>query len=297
MYKIFIFHSLNVIIKLSHLGASMNIQNAILNATTRLDDTSSPRLDAEILLSYVLKKNRTYLYAHQDQHLSEVETDFYQHLINERTKFIPIAYLIGSKEFWSIPLKISTSTLIPRPATESLIDYILKNFKQTNMNVCDLGTGTGAIAIALANERPHWQITGLDIKAGSIALAKWNAKILKRPHIRFLCSNWFAKIPQQQFDLIVANPPYIAENDPHLKLADVQHEPLSALVSKADGYQDLKYLIDESQKHLFSNGQLILEHGYKQQNILLDYFESQNWSKFQGFCDDEGQPRFCVASR
>jgi release factor glutamine methyltransferase len=274
----------------------MNISEALKEATSQLQLISdSARLDAELLMAFCLKCPRTYLYSHSDEELSNEEASFWNLLIQKRLSSIPIAYLIGQKEFWSIPLQISIDTLIPRPATEALIEYVLEFYaKHSEINVCDLGTGSGAIAIALAKERPRWHIQAIDIHANTLAEARHNANINHCNHIEFICSNWFQKLAEYQFDLIISNPPYIDANDPHLNQGDVQHEPKRALISPKQGYQDLEHLISESLKHLKSNGQLILEHGYEQQAEVARLMQTYGLTEIKTYSDHEGQPRFCV---
>lgn len=272
----------------------MTICELIKHATRLLNPISdSPRLDAEILLAYVLQKNRSYLYAYPEYQLTPQELQQWQILLSRRQQSVPIAYLTGEREFWSLPFFVSSATLIPRPATESLVAYLLKLYPDNPMTICDLGTGTGAIAISLAHERPHWDITAIDIQPEAIALAQKNAA---RHHtaIHFICSNWFEQIPQATFDIIVSNPPYIDPQDSHLHQGDVQHEPRTALVSEDGGLADIKYLIQHAAQHLNPQGMIIFEHGYDQQSQILALMQAYGWKNPQGFVDDEEQPRFCI---
>ena len=275
----------------------MNIHQAIQQATRELQETSdSPRLDAELLMAYCLKCQRTYLYSHSEYELTAEQFAFWNHLIEARKNHLPIAYLTGQKEFWSLTFAVSIHALIPRPATESLIEYILGHVTSDEpLSVCDLGTGTGAIAIALAKSRPKWSITAVDIQPGAIALARYNALHHHCTHIQFYQSHWFDKLSGKTFDIIMSNPPYIDENDEHLKQGDVQHEPLIALQSANKGMHDLLYLIQQSKHHLKPNGILILEHGYQQQADVLHAMKAQGFHPVQGFTDHEQQPRFCIA--
>lgn len=272
----------------------MRIDETLKQAVTTLTCISdSPRLDAEILLCHVLKKQRSFLYAHPEYALSHNEQLVWQQLLAKRLQSVPVAYLIGEREFWSLTFYVSPATLIPRPATESLVAYLLNHAPHHTLKVCDLGTGTGAIAISLKHERPNWDILAIDINPEAIALAKKNAK-RHQISIDLLCSNWFEKIPQAKFDIIVSNPPYIDPHDPHLNQGDVQHEPRTALISDAHGFADIEYLLQNSAKHLNPNGMLIFEHGYNQQEYILKQMQAYGWHNPQGFLDDEGQPRFCV---
>ena len=189
---------------------------------------------------------------------------------------------------------MSIDTLIPRPATESIIDYVLSlHEKKSALKVCDLGTGSGAIAIALAKERPLWDITAVDIHPGALAMAKYNAHQHQCHNIQFICSHWLAKLPERHFDLIISNPPYIAAHDPHLNQGDVQHEPRRALVSADNGYHDLKQLIQESVMHLHHKGHFICEHGFEQQKQVADLMR-QHGLRVETHLDYDELPRFCV---
>ena len=272
----------------------MRIDETIKQATQSLSGISdSPRLDAEILLSHALQKNRSFLYAYPEYELSHAEQVLWQQLIAQRLQSVPVAYLVGEREFWSLSFFVSPATLIPRPATESMVAYIINHYPNTPLQVCDLGTGTGAIAISLKHERPLWDVFAIDIQPDAIALAQKNAQRHHTP-IHLICSNWFEKIPKSKFHIIVSNPPYIDPEDPHLQQGDVQHEPLSALVSQEYGLADIEYLLKNSAKHLHPQGMLIFEHGYDQQERILQMMQAYGWQNVQGFQDDEGQPRFCV---
>jgi release factor glutamine methyltransferase len=273
----------------------LTIREAIVEASRELKPFSeSPRLDAELLMAYCLKKNRTYLYSHDEELLQESQLRFWTQLIEKRKACWPIAYLTGEKEFWSLSLKVSIDVLIPRPATETLIEYLLENYDaDTTLSVVDLGTGTGAIAIALAKERPLWNITAVDIHPGTLAMAQYNARRLHCDHIQFRCSNWFQKLSHLNFDLIISNPPYIAPLDPHLNQGDIQYEPKRALVSDKAGFKDLAELIHQSLLHLRPKGRIILEHGYEQQAEVQKMMQAQGF-EVEIYSDHEGLPRFCV---
>jgi release factor glutamine methyltransferase len=272
----------------------MSISDSLKEATQSLSAISdSPRLDAEILMAHVLQKNRSFLYAHPEYALSPSEQLLWQQLLEQRLHSVPVAYLVGEREFWSLPFYVSPATLIPRPATESMVAYILNHYPNTPLQVCDLGTGTGAIAISLKHERPLWDVLAIDIQPDAIALAQKNAQRNHTP-ISLICSNWFEGIPKSKFHIIVSNPPYIDPEDSHLQQGDVQHEPKSALISDKQGLADIEYLLTHSAKHLHNNGMIIFEHGYDQQERILKMMQTYGWQNAQGFQDEEGQPRFCV---
>ena len=275
----------------------MNIAIALRQACADLEIISdSARLDAELIFAFALKRTRTYLYSHSDEELSFEQQKYLSTLIKIRQQSIPVAYIIGEKEFWSLKFSISPTTLIPRPATECLIEYVLQHYPENQaLKVCDLGTGSGAIAVSLAKERPLWNITAVDIQASALAMAEYNARHHQCFNIKFYCSHWFDKIPSQQFDIIISNPPYIFVHDSHLKTGDVQHESSLALKSPEQGLHDIKHLILHSQSHLNPKGLLILEHGYDQQEHVLAALNQQGFKNIQGFCDHDKLPRFCVA--
>ena len=275
----------------------MNIAIALRQACADLEIISdSPRLDAELIFAFALKRTRTYLYSHGDEDLTFEQQKYLSTLLKIRQQSIPVAYIVGEKEFWSLKFLISPTTLIPRPATECLIEYVLQHYPENQeLKVCDLGTGSGAIAVSIAKERPLWDITAVDIQASALAMAEYNARHHHCFNIHFYCSHWFDKIPSQQFDIIISNPPYINANDPHLKTGDVQHEPSLALQSHEHGLHDIKHLILHSQSHLKPQGLLILEHGYDQQEQVLAALKQQGFKNIQGLFDHDKLPRFCVA--
>ncbi|RUR34019.1 peptide chain release factor N(5)-glutamine methyltransferase [Vreelandella andesensis] len=239
-------------------------------ATTRLQavGSPSPRIDAEILLSYATGHDRTWLYTWGDRECPSWEQARFDALVAARAQGMPVAYLTGEREFWGLRLATSPETLIPRPDTETLVEAVLVRAQAAVGRLLDLGTGTGAIALAFASEKPNWQVIGADIRPAAVALATRNAQALKITNTQFVVSDWFSALGQSSqattFDIIVSNPPYIAADDPHLRLGDVRFEPLSALVADADGMADLLHLIFTARAHLSQDGLLALEHGYTQ---------------------------------
>lgn len=239
------------------------IAKCLRNAQLRLVQSESARLDAEVLLAHVLKQSRSYLHTWPERELSAAQLDVFETLVEAREQGQPIAHLIGEREFWSLPLRVNASTLIPRPDTEVLVETCLHLELPEQARVLDLGTGTGAIALALQSERPDWRLLAVDQAAAAVALARENAERLQLP-VAVQQSDWFAQLAPQSFELIVSNPPYIAPDDPHLTLGDVRFEPHSALVSAANGFADLQSIITTAPAYLSVGGWLVLEHGWEQ---------------------------------
>jgi release factor glutamine methyltransferase len=272
----------------------IEIKAALLQAISELEaQSNSARLDAEILLAYVLMKTRSYLFAHPETILSSAQWHTFQHLLSERVKGVPIAYLTGMREFWSLPLQVCEDTLIPRPETELLVELTLKllNGKQ-EAQILDLGTGSGAIALACASEKPRWQITACDCSSAALRTAEENASNLGLTNICFYKSDWFENISTTQtFDAIVANPPYIAANDPHLLIGDLRFEPRLALVSGDDGLTAIKHIIQHSLARLKPDGLLLLEHGFDQKSVIESMLNNYGYSHVQCWQDWQGNDR------
>lgn len=253
---------------------------------------SEARIEAELLLSHLLAKNRAYLFTYPEQQLSKEQMHEYQALVEKRAQGMPIAYITGEREFWSLSLHVNEHTLIPRHATERLVELTLEHLPEDqSLQVLDLGTGSGAIALALAKERPNWKISACDYSKEALAIAKDNAQSNQIHNVHFYHSDWFNSVPQIQYDAVLSNPPYIAPSDPHVTQGDLRFEPLSALVSGQDGLADLQYIITQSYYYLKPKGLLLLEHGYDQKSSIQAILKKLGYSKVQCWKDIEGNDR------
>lgn len=262
---------------------------------TQLQNLDIPRLEAELLLAWVLNKPRSYLYAHPEQTLTPDQQAYLQTLVKRRQQGEPIAYICQQKEFWSLPLWITPATLIPRPETEHLVEWVLATLPaDLPLTIADLGTGSGAIALALAKERKTWQIVATDQSAAALQVAKINADNLGITHVAFYLGNWCQALPQQKYAAIVSNPPYIAAEDMHLNQGDLRFEPKSALVAEEEGLKDLKTIIHQAIDYLHPSGWLALEHGYAQGNAVRDLLYQMNFLQIKTYPDFAGQDRFTV---
>lgn len=256
----------------------------------------SPRLDAELLLGHVTGLGRTSFRAWPEREVSAEQAEQFMNLVAQRASGQPVAYLLGEQEFWSLPLKVSPSTLIPRPDTECVVEAALSLELPANARVLDLGTGTGAIALALASEQPGWQVMASDRIEEAVALARENSQHLGLP-ITVVQSHWFDQIPAGTFDLLISNPPYIPASDHHLNEGDVRFEPESALVAGADGLDDIRLLVTEGLGWLNPNGWMLLEHGYDQGNAVRDLFAAAGWRSIETRKDYGGNDRMTLARK
>lgn len=246
---------------------SVTIESVLKAASEQLQQSGSdsPALDAAVLLCHVLAKPRSYLLTWPDKTLEPSTLSALHALLTRRMAGEPIAYILGEREFWSLPIKVSPSTLIPRPDTERLVELALDKAALMDGELLDLGTGTGAIALALASELPQRKVTGIDLRPEAAQLAQENAARLAIHNTQFLQGSWFSPLPDgTKFALIVSNPPYIEENDPHLHQGDVRFEPKSALVAAENGLADIRHITTHAAQFLLEGGWLLFEHGYDQ---------------------------------
>ncbi len=269
------------------------IQQILTAAGKELCKTSdTPGADAEILLCHALNCDRAYLYTWPEKHPSQNQLQYFDSLLQRRLQGEPVAYLTGQRAFWDFKLAVSPATLIPRPETELLVEQALTHIPEnSHYNILDLGTGTGAIALAIAHERPVCQVTAIEHSESARAVAEKNITRFGKGNIQLLAGDWFSAVDQQRFDVIVSNPPYIAEQDPHLQQGDVCHEPRAALSSGLDGLDDIRHIISQACHHLSVNGWLLLEHGYDQAEAVKQLFLNHDFDEISHCCDLSGHPR------
>ena len=260
--------------------------------------SDEPRRDAEILLGHVLEKPRAWLYAHGDDEVADTVADIFQLLSSRRAKGEPVAYLVGHREFWSLHLLITPAVLIPRPETELLIELTLQRIPQSaKCSIVDLGTGSGAIALALARERPNVRVVATDASDEALSVARVNSERLGIGNVEFIRSDWFGALGDATFDVVVSNPPYIASNDAHLSQGDVRFEPRAALVSGIDGLDSIREIVRGAQQRLKAHGWLLIEHGFDQGDAVRGLFAQSGFVDISTSRDGEGRERVTAGAK
>lgn len=274
----------------------LTIQDALREATENLQESESPRREAEILLGHLLQQSREYLYTHQEAELSADQLDQYDGIVHRRQQGEPIAYITGKREFWDLELRVTPAVLVPRPETELLVETALELFTEDSpRNVADLGTGSGAIAIAVAKSRPQWRVTAVDTSDQALAVAKANAERHDTGNISFQQSSWCEGLEPASMDLVMANPPYVAPADPHLRAGDLRYEPIAALQAGEGGYADLFTIASRARACLKPGGWLLLEHGFEQHQRLSEKLQSLGYTSVAGRRDLAGHWRMMQA--
>lgn len=277
----------------------MRIDAAIAWAASQLVDSESPAIDAKALLCYVLNKPLSYLFTWPEQVLTDEQEASYCRLIEKRQQGMPVAYITGKRDFWTLTLTTSPHTLIPRPDTEVLVEQVLERINNgkcigtypPNLVICDLGTGTGAIALSLAYELPDAEVVGVDFIEEAVALAHENARQNNIHNVHFAKSNWFSALKGKKFHVIVSNPPYIEQSSAFLSQGDVRFEPASALTSGDDGLNDIKHIVAHAPNYLHDGGLLAFEHGYNQAHAVAQLLLNNGFVDIKSLKDFGGNDR------
>lgn len=273
----------------------MRIDALLQSATETLKDTSeSARLDTEILLAHALQKNRSYLYAWPEVEPSAVQLQQFEEMLAQRMNHYPVAYSVGYQEFWSLRLTVSPDVLIPRADTELLVETALEKLQAIKApKILELGTGSGAISLALATERVDANIIATDLSDAALEIAKLNRQSLKLENVTFLLSDWFNTVPPSGYDLIISNPPYIDPEDEHLTTG-IRYEPLSALTAANKGLADLEAITRGAADYLNPYGWLMMEHGYDQGATVSALLEQYNYQSIACLTDLSGNDRINI---
>ena len=266
-----------------------------LTSAVALLNTEEATLEAQLLLQHALNVNRAWLIAHENDALEANIHEVFETLLERRLNSEPIAYILGYREFYGMKLKVTSDTLIPRPDTETLVEAALAKISpQEKSQILDLGTGTGAIALAIAKYRPQTLVTGVDASQAALNIAIENTQNLSITNVHFVLSDWFAALHGNTFDVIMSNPPYIETNDTHLKQGDLRFEPISALASGMDGLDDIRAIIAQAPQHLNPAGWLLLEHGYNQASKVADLLWQAGFSEISHIQDLAGIDRVTI---
>jgi len=273
----------------------MRLDNVIKNAVPRLLGCSdSALLDVEILLSETINVSRAYLIAHPEFELDKITIKSFEKKLQRRLNGEPISYITGTREFWSHNFFVNNTTLIPRPETELLVELALQKIPfNSDWNILDLGTGSGAIGISIASERLTCNVTATDICPDALRIAKKNGELANLTNIEFIVGSWSMPVKNRSFNLIVSNPPYISEDDDALK--NLQYEPKKALISGVDGLDDIRILARDCSDLLTQNGWLMVEHGANQEESVKNIFTNESWKDICCHNDLMGYPRVTVA--
>jgi release factor glutamine methyltransferase len=273
------------------------IDSLLTSATSHLTHSDSARFDAELLLCAVLDKDRGYLFTWPEREISDEQKQRFNALVMRRAAGEPVAHILGKRGFWTLDLKVTADTLIPRPETELLVEAALARLPQSGARVVDLGTGSGAIALAIAAECPACEVVAVERSEGALAVARENAQRNQLGNVTLLHGSWYEPLNGQRFSMIVSNPPYICADDPHLIEGDVRFEPITALASGADGLDDVRLIIAAAEEHLEPEGWLLLEHGYDQGEAVCTLLREAGFEAVEGLKDLQGHGRVALGRR
>lgn len=255
-------------------------------------DRAAAGFESALLLAWALGVTRAHLLAHPERRLADHERRCFQELIGRRAGGEPVAYITGRREFFDLELKVTPAVLIPRPETELLVEEALKRMPESEpLRVLDLGTGSGAVALALARQRPRARVTATDAASDALALARENGQRLGLGNVSFVLSDWFAALARERFHRVVANPPYVADGDPHLNAGDLRFEPRRALAAGPDGLDAIRAIVAAAPAHVAAGGWLLLEHGYDQAGACRRLLEQAGFGELFSAADLSGIPR------
>lgn len=274
------------------------IDALLRDARARLEGAGAEVVDAELLLSHVLGRGRSWLYAHAGDDIDAIAASAFAALVERRAAGEPVAYLLGTRGFWRFDLAVTPDTLIPRPETELLVELALRRLpERTPARVADLGTGSGAIALAIASERPGARVVATDASEPALAVARGNAAALGIGNVEFRHGDWLAPLAGARFDLVASNPPYIADADAHLAQGDLRFEPRGALASGVDGLDAIRRIVAGAPEHLCGGGWLLVEHGWRQGAAVRALFESAGFVDIATERDLEQRDRVTLGRR
>lgn len=259
--------------------------------------TETAALDVDLLLAHVLQQSRSHLYSWPEKKVGLAEMRCFHELLQRRCAKEPVAYLLGYKEHWSLIFKVTSATLIPRPETECLIEFILQLFRERKVKIADLGTGCGTIGLSLAHERPAWQIVMTDQSEAALQVATQNAEAFQLQNVLFAAGHWCQPLKDFDFDLIVSNPPYIANTEWDVYASELLFEPRDALVSGEDGLDAIRELCEQARHHLKLGGYLLVEHGFAQGREVRQIFSKMGYEQVKSMRDFAGHERMTVACR
>lgn len=270
-------------------------------ASAQLTEFESPRLDAEILLCYALELNRTTLYTWPDTSIDHTAEQQLLQLLKRRVSGEPIAYIIGTQEFYGLPISVSNSVLVPRPETEQLVDLVLQDLRaNSNAFVLDAGTGSGAIAVAIAHEvrktKPDFFMLASDKSESALSTAQQNINSTVPHGVSLVRSDWLSAFAQHSFDIVVSNPPYIADSDPHLSSLPLTHEPTEALTSGQDGLHAIREIVTDAVRVVKPRGRLLIEHGYEQAHMIREIMQNLGFQQIATHSDLAGLDRISTGT-